>query len=115
MAETDGIVESIKENNLIKTIKIKSLNSKTKKIKYFEYPVPRTTILLAKIGDKVLRGQQISEGSIDLKELLATRDSREVERYIINEIQRIYIPEGSSINDKHIEVIVRQMFSSGRD
>ena len=111
LAETDGIIESIQENNLIKIIKIKNLNSKTKKTQYFEYPIPRTTILLAKIGDKVLKGQQISEGSINLKELLATRDSREVERYIINEIQKIYIPEGASINDKHIEVIVRQMFS----
>ena len=111
LAETDGIIESIQENNLIKIIKIKNLNPKTKKAQYFEYPIPRTTILLAKIGDKVLKGQQISEGSINLKELLATRDSREVERYVINEIQKIYIPEGASINDKHIEVIVRQMFS----
>jgi DNA-directed RNA polymerase subunit beta' len=111
LAETDGIVESIKENNLIKIINIKSLNSKGKKAKYFEYAVPRTTILMVKVGEKVSRGQQVSEGSINLKELLATRDSREVERYIINEIQKIYVPEGTLINDKHIETIIRQMFS----
>jgi len=106
LAEVDGVVESIKENNLIKTIKIK-----TKKTKYLEYPVPRTTILLVKTGDKVVRGQQLCEGSINLKELLVLRGDRETERYIINEIQKIYVPEGTLINDKHIEIIIQQMFS----
>jgi len=111
LAESDGVIEDIKESNLIKTITIKSNEAKGKKEKSYEYAVPRTTIILAQIGDKVLKGQQISEGSINLKELLETSTSREVERYIINEIQRIYVPEGSLISDKHIEVIVRQMFS----
>ncbi|MFA5084721.1 MAG: DNA-directed RNA polymerase subunit beta', partial [Candidatus Paceibacterota bacterium] len=111
LAETDGVIDSIKESNSIKIVKIKSSASKGKKAKFFEYPVPRTTIIMVKVGDKVVKGQQVSEGSINLKELLAARDSREVERYIINEIQKIYVPEGTIINDKHIEIIIRQMFS----
>ena len=45
-----------------------------------------------------------------MKELLALRGVDDVYRYIVNEVQRIYISEGASINNKHIEVIVRQMF-----
>ena len=64
-----------------------------------------------KVGDRVVKGQQLSEGPLDIREILSYRGLEEAQRYIINEVQKIYIPEGASINDKYIEIMVRQMFS----
>ena len=62
-------------------------------------------------GDKVEVGQQLSDGSWNLQEALVLLGEEAVQSYIISEIQKIYISQGVSINDKHIEIIVRQMFS----
>jgi DNA-directed RNA polymerase subunit beta' len=64
-----------------------------------------------KEGEKVEKGQQLCEGSVDLGELYRLVKIEEVWSYIIKEIQRIYCSQGAAIHDKHIEVIVRQMFS----
>ena len=74
-----------------------------------EYLIPVGVNILVKEGDSVLKGQPLSEGPMDLRELMAYKGIEAVKQYIINEIQKIYIPEGTSINDKHIEIIVRQM------
>ena len=114
LAEDDGIIEDIEERRLLKVIilKIIKTSSKGKKVnKLIEYPVSRATTVFAKPGDKVLKGVQLCEGSIDIHELFRLRDKESAERYIINEIQKIYVSEGSAINDKHLEIIVRQMFS----
>ena len=79
--------------------------------KAIDYSVPRAALLFVEVGDKVTAGQQLSEGHIDLQELLGYKGSKEVTRYILNEVQKIYAAEGASINNKHIEVMVRQMFS----
>jgi DNA-directed RNA polymerase beta' subunit len=76
-----------------------------------EFLVPRSVMLNVKVGDEVKAGDQISEGNVDLRELLEFRGAKEVVRHIVGEVQKIYISEGASINNKHIEVIVRQMFS----
>ena len=76
-----------------------------------EYAVPQgTTIWVAK-GDLVNEGTQLSEGHLDLKELFNIAGFNEAARYVLNEVQKIYASEGADINTKHIEVIVRQMFS----
>lgn len=106
LAEADGVIEDIEEQNSIKTIRLKILKSKI-----IEYVVPRTNIIFVKAGQKVKKGDQLSEGSIDLKKLFDFKNKEAVQRYIINEIQKIYVSEGTYINDKHIEVIIRQMFS----
>ena len=113
LAEESGLVIDIEEKGLLKIIKIKSPD-KGKKEKIFEYSIPRTVTVFVKIGDAVKRGDQICEGNLDLKELFVLRGSRAVERYVINEVQKIYFNEGASINNKHIEIIVRQMFSRVR-
>jgi DNA-directed RNA polymerase subunit beta' len=64
-----------------------------------------------KDGDKVQQGDQLSEGNLDIHELYEHKGVMEVARYIANEVQKIYMSEGSPINNKHIEMIVRQMFS----
>ena len=109
LADEDGSIEDIEDTDSIKIIKLKIL--KNKKSKLIEYPIPRSVKVFVKIGDKISKGDQLCEGSLDLKELFEHKGKEAVERYAINEIQRIYVPEGNTINDKHIEIIVRQMFS----
>ena len=79
-----------------------------------EYHVPAFSALWVSKGDRVKKGVQLSEGHLDLGELLKAAGPREVERYIISEVQKIYTGEGASIADKHIEVIVKKMFSRVR-
>lgn len=116
LAKEDGVVEFIKEVGLTKIIEIKNskrTTSKSKKLKagVTEYVVPLNINLFVKVGDRVTKGQQLSEGPLDIREILSYRGLEEAQRYIVNEVQRIYVPEGASINDKYVEIIVRQMFS----
>ena len=112
LAEEDGAVASIEEKGLMRVIRIAALaKGKVKGGHLSEYVIPRSAWIYVKVGDEVKKGQQLSEGPLDLKELFLLRGRREVERYVVNEVQKIYLSEGASINNKHIEVIVRQMFS----
>ncbi len=114
LAEADGVIDEIEEQEAIKTIKLKIFNKtdkKSKKSKIIEYIIPRTNIVFVEVGQKVEKGDQLSEGSIDLKELFGFKNKETVQRYVINEIQKIYVSEGTYINDKHIEIVVGQMFS----
>lgn len=77
-----------------------------------EYSVAPNLAISVSVGDLVSHGQQLSEGHVDLKELFAATNSIDtVARYIVREVQSIYFPTGDSINDKHVELITRQMFS----
>jgi DNA-directed RNA polymerase subunit beta' len=98
--------ESIKKKKSLKSAKISSDKSEI-----VEYKIPEKTAIWVKPGQERKKGQQICEGSLDLKELFKLTGKEEVERYIIKEIQRIYASQGALIHDKHIEVICRQMFS----
>lgn len=114
LAKEDGVVEAIREKGLTKIVEVKGLaKTKSKKLKsgVQEYIAPLNANLFVKEGDRVKKGDQLSEGPLDIRELLAYRGIEEAQRYIVNEVQRIYIPEGATINDKYIEIIVRQMFS----
>ena len=111
LAESDGTVEDIEERGVLKVIKLKAINSKKKKAEVVEYPVSKNTDIYVKVGDMVKAGTQLCEGNLDLKELFSLKGNEAAQRYITNEIQRIYLSEGASINNKHIEVIIRQMFS----
>ncbi|NJO08063.1 MAG: hypothetical protein HC876_22505 [Chloroflexaceae bacterium] len=63
---------------------------------------------------QVSTGQQLTEGSADPQELLALQGREAVQRYLVNEAQKVYRSQGVNINDKHIEVIVRQMLRRAR-
>ncbi|MFA6525637.1 MAG: DNA-directed RNA polymerase subunit beta' [Patescibacteria group bacterium] len=76
-----------------------------------EYVIPIGFSLWVKDGDLVTSGQQLTEGSLNIQELYRLRGKDAVQRYIIKEIQYIYSSQGQKLNDKHIEIIVRQMFS----
>ncbi|MDP1719278.1 MAG: DNA-directed RNA polymerase subunit beta', partial [bacterium] len=105
LAEDDGIVDTIEDRGLSKVIKV---NTK-KEAK--EYVISRMVDVFVKPGDEVKKGDQLCEGNLDLKEIFSLKGPEAAQKYIINEVQRIYLSEGASINNKHIEVIVRQMFS----
>ncbi|MBI2674505.1 MAG: DNA-directed RNA polymerase subunit beta' [Candidatus Yanofskybacteria bacterium] len=108
VADVDGQVLSVEDTGKQKVITVEVKDTHDKK----EFVIaPNLAVSVAK-GDLVAVGQQLSEGHIDLKELFATtNDIDVVARYIIREVQAIYFPTGDSINDKHVELIVRQMFS----
>lgn len=66
---------------------------------------------VVKDGDEVQIGQRLTSGSINLQELLELTNIEKVEKYIITEVQKIYLAQGENITTKHLELIVRQMFS----
>jgi DNA-directed RNA polymerase subunit beta' len=74
-----------------------------------EYRVPVTVRLKVHEGQWVEAGQQLTEGSIDPRALLQIAGREAVQSYLVNEAQNVYCSQGVSINDKHIEIIVRQM------
>jgi len=76
-----------------------------------EYIIPLGYKLWVKDGDQVEKGAQLTEGSVDLHELFELKGRDAVQRYILIEIQEIYASQGQRLNDKHIEVIIKQMFS----
>lgn len=79
-----------------------------------EYVVPVSTGLLVKNGQLVAVGERLSEGSINLQDMLHLLGEEAVQRYVVDEVQAIYSSQGQSIASKHIEVIIRQMFSRVR-
>jgi len=113
LAEFDGVIEDVEERGTLKVIKLKvsAGNKKSKKAKVMEYTVPRTNIIFVKPKQVMKKGDQISEGSIDIRELFELKGREAVERYITNEVQKIYVSEGTTISDKHIEIIIKKMFS----
>ena len=73
------------------------------------YKVPAHARLKIRDGDTVAAGDSLTEGSRDPDEILDIQGQREVQRYLVDEVQRVYRSQGVPIHDKHIELIVRQM------
>lgn len=78
------------------------------------YTAPYGARLKVQEGDTVVRGQELTEGSIDPKELLKIRNVGAVQDYLLREVQKVYRMQGVEIGDKHIEVMVRQMLRKVR-
>src|SRR5215217_5897706 len=104
VSEIDGVVTmgAIKRGN--REIIIEAKDGVTKK-----YLVPLTRQILAQDGDFVKAGSPLSDGQISPQDILAIQGPFAVQQYVVNEIQEVYRLQGVKINDKHIEVIVRQM------
>lgn len=79
-----------------------------------EYTISEFTGVEVKSGDTVRVGQRLTEGSVNLQDMLKLQGEESVQRYIIDEVQAIYLSQGQTIAAKHIEVIIRQMFSRVR-
>jgi DNA-directed RNA polymerase subunit beta' len=78
------------------------------------YTIPKVRTITIKNKAEVSKGQAMTNGHLDLRNLLALTDEYEVQKYIMTEVQSIYASQGQSINDKHIEIIARQMLSKVR-
>ena len=76
-----------------------------------KYEIPSFKQVVVKDGAKVVAGDRLTNGSINLHELIDLQGVEATQRYIMNEILRIFASQGQNIADKHLEIIVRQMFS----
>jgi DNA-directed RNA polymerase subunit beta' len=75
------------------------------------YEIPGSTQLVVRAGDTVAAGDRLTIGSLNLHDLMRLKGTEATQRYIINEVLRIYAAQGQDVADKHLEIIVRQMFS----
>jgi DNA-directed RNA polymerase subunit beta' len=108
MAEVAGKV-SVEETD--KAVRVTVTDAEGEEYAY-SFP-PRSRLHVAH-GDRVEAGQQLNEGSLYPADLLAIRGRTATEQYLVSEVQRVYTAQGVDINDKHIEVIVRQMLKKVR-
>ncbi|KKR87408.1 MAG: DNA-directed RNA polymerase subunit beta' [Candidatus Uhrbacteria bacterium GW2011_GWF2_41_16] len=79
-----------------------------------EYIIPPGYSLRVKDGDEVIAGQPLTDGNLDLQVLFKYKGQNAVQRYLSKEIQFVYASQGQKVNNKHVEVIIRQMFSRVR-
>ena len=79
-----------------------------------EHLIPMGKQIVVFKGDKVKKGQQLTEGPVVPQEILEVSGPQELEKYLVNEVQQVYRLQGVEINDKHIEIIVRQMLRKVR-
>ncbi|WP_338471326.1 DNA-directed RNA polymerase subunit beta' [Niallia sp. XMNu-256] len=104
ISEIDGVVVGINEgrDRQHEIIVQGQLESRT-------YNAPYTARLKVAVNDHVEIGQELTEGSIDPKELIKVKDVMAVQEYLLKEVQKVYRMQGVEIGDKHVEVMVRQM------
>jgi DNA-directed RNA polymerase subunit beta' len=108
IAEQDGTV-SLEETDKALTVVISDQAGDEHR-----HAFPRRTRLFVSDGEKIKAGKQLNEGSVYPHELLAIRGRTETEVYLVKEVQEVYKSQGVDINDKHIELIVRQMLKKVR-
>ncbi len=107
--EIDGKVtfEEIKKNRHVVVTNDDTGDSRS-------YLIPFGSRVTVKEGEYIKRGKRLTEGSVNPHDLLAISGTEEVQNYLIQEVQRVYRSQGVDINDKHIEIIVRQMLRKVR-
>ncbi len=108
IAETDGEV-AVNENKGRKEVQITSPEGEVT-----SYNIPFGARLKVHAGDQILAGDEITEGSVNPHDLLKVKGLRGAQIYLLHEVQRVYRLQGVDINDKHIEVMVRQMLRKVR-
>jgi len=117
LCEGDGQILEIKEEEGEKRVIIledyekEAPKAKSKKEKTKEYKIPFGRYLIVKEGDKIKKGKPLTDGALDIKQLFSLAGKEPAQDYILNEVGKVYSLQGAAIDDKHIEVIVRQMFS----
>jgi DNA-directed RNA polymerase subunit beta' len=79
-----------------------------------EYSIPVSKFLRVQDQDFIVKGEKIDDGPVDPHEILRIKGPRELQKFLVNEIQEVYRLQGVAINDKHIEIIVRQMLRKVR-
>ncbi|MGN7457595.1 DNA-directed RNA polymerase subunit beta' [Paenibacillus pasadenensis] len=103
ISELDGVVKSIRETKDRREIEVQGeAESKV-------YPVSYGSRIRVIEGQHLEAGDELTDGSIDPKEMLRIKGIRGVQNYILQEVQRVYRNQGVEINDKHVEVMIKQM------
>ncbi|MCL1820333.1 MAG: DNA-directed RNA polymerase subunit beta' [Oscillospiraceae bacterium] len=104
LSEIDGVVgiEEARKGS-VKTVTVK--NDTDSRI----YQIPGTLLLKVKNGQNVVKGEELTDGALNPHDILMLRGVSAVHNYLIQEVQHVYRQQGVDINDKHIEVIARQM------
>jgi DNA-directed RNA polymerase subunit beta' len=110
VSDIDGIVSFDKPKRGNRVVVVTSLDGRTR----MDYTVSFGKHVLVQEGDFVRSGERLSDGSTDPHDLLRIKGVGSVQEYIVNEIQEVYRMQGVKINDKHIEVIARQMLQKVR-
>lgn len=103
-----------KENGLVRTVEDDTVIIESEGIVEKNYKIPHGRTLKVKTGSKIKKGQALTSGHFNLRELMKLTDLYSVQKYIMTEVQSIYASQGQTINDKHIEIIARQMLSKIR-
>jgi DNA-directed RNA polymerase subunit beta' len=114
ITEVSGKVLEIKEENREKIVRILPDDDDGTKRDVQEYTVPFGKAVVVEVDQNIQKGMPVSDGIVDAKELFKAAGTADTQNYIIREIGKVYALQGSPINEKHIEVIVRQMFSRMR-
>ncbi len=111
ISHVDGIISEIRISNREKVVVVSphAIEHKTKTNS--EYSVSLSRMIFVKEGDEVKKGDVMTDGSSDIDELFKYAGKEKTEKYIIREISKLYELQGESVSRKHIEVIVRQMYS----
>ena len=113
VATVDGVVTGMKDLGkekvlfVIPEIEDKGKGSKAE----IEYTFPYRRTTLVKVGDRVKKGQLLTDGSADIDEIFDNGGEERAKEYVITEIGKIYELQGETVSRKHIEIIVKQMFS----
>src|SRR3990167_4083383 len=110
IAKIDGIVDfrGVQKNKRIVVIRDDVSGMEE------EHLIPLTKHLIVQKGDNVIKGQQLTEGLVVSQEILDVCGVRELQKYLVNQVQEVYRLQGVDINDKHVEIIVRQMLQKVR-
>jgi DNA-directed RNA polymerase subunit beta' len=110
IAKIDGIVDfrGVQKNRRIVVICDEETGMEE------EHLIPLTKHLIVQKGDLVIKGQQLTDGLVVPQEILEICGPRELQKYLVNQVQEVYRLQGVDINDKHIEIIARQMLQKVR-
>ncbi|WP_138496050.1 DNA-directed RNA polymerase subunit beta' [Paenibacillus pinistramenti] len=103
ISEIDGVIKEIREAKDRREIEVQG-EAETK-----VYSVTYGSRLRVSEGMEIEAGDELTDGSIDPKEILRIKGIRGVQNYILQEVQRVYRNQGVEINDKHVEVMIKQM------
>lgn len=110
IAKIDGVVDfrGVQKNKRIVVVRDEVTGMEE------EHLIPHTKHLIVQRGDHVFKGQQLTDGLVIPHEILEICGVRELQKYLVNQVQEVYRLQGVDINDKHIEIIVRQMLKKVR-
>lgn len=114
VASVSGVISEVKDLGKEKIIKIVPEledRAKGKKASEVEYSFNPKRVALVKVGDKVNKGDIITDGSADIDEVFNYGGAEKAKDYVISEVGKIYELQGETVARKHIEIIVKQMFS----